>query len=79
MLMQNQLEVNAQRLTCLDKLTAALPGVMVHESAKWNAVDAQGALSMKIKRLMALGIALRASGWVHAVLELRVQDAARSD
>lgn len=58
--MQSQLEVNAQRLKYLNKLNAALPDVMVHESAKWDAVYAQGALSTKVKRLMALGIALRA-------------------
>ena len=58
--MKSQLEVNAARLTYLEKLNAALPDVMAHESAKWDSVYADGALSTRVKRLMALGIALRA-------------------
>ena len=37
-----------------------LPDLMIHESAKWDEVYKDGALSAKVKRLMALGIALRA-------------------
>ena len=58
--MQSQLEVNARRLKYLDKLDEALPEVMVHESAKWDCVYAEGALGTEVKHLMALGIALRA-------------------
>jgi len=58
--MRSQLEVNASRLEYLDKLNKALPEVMTHESAKWDSVYAEAALSTKVKRLVALGIALRA-------------------
>ena len=58
--MNTQLEINEQRLKYLEILNQALPEVMVHESAKWDAVYKPGALGTKVKRLMALGIALRA-------------------
>lgn len=58
--MESQLEVNRERLKYLEKLDQELPNLMVHESAKWDEVYKEGALSTKIKRLMALGIALRA-------------------
>jgi AhpD family alkylhydroperoxidase len=58
--MQTHLEINEQRLKYLEILNRALPEVMVHESAKWDAVYKEGVLSTKVKRLMALAIALRA-------------------
>ena len=58
--MESQLEVNEERLKYLEKLNQELPDLMIHESAKWDEVYKDGALSAKVKRLMALGIALRA-------------------
>ena len=58
--MTSELEVNEERLRYLEKLNQELPDLMVHESAKWDEVYKEGALSTKVKRLIALGIALRA-------------------
>lgn len=58
--MASVLEVNEERLKFIEKLNQELPDLMVHESAKWDEVYKEGALSTKVKRLMALGIALRA-------------------
>ena len=58
--MKNQLEINEERLKLLEKFNQELSDLMVPESAKWEIVYKDGALSHKVKRLMALGIALRA-------------------
>jgi len=58
--MESQLELNEERLRLFEKFNQALPDLMVPESAKWEVVYKDGALSRKVKRLMALGIALRA-------------------
>jgi len=58
--MENQLEINEERLKLLEIFNQELPDLMVPESAKWDVVYKDGALSAKVKRLMALGIALRA-------------------
>jgi AhpD family alkylhydroperoxidase len=58
--MESQLKANEERLKYLAKIKQELPDLMVHESAKWDEVYKDGALSTKVKRLMALGIALRA-------------------
>jgi AhpD family alkylhydroperoxidase len=58
--MESQLELNQERVKYLEKLKQELPDLMIHESAKWKEVYKDGALSAKVKRLMALGIALRA-------------------
>ncbi len=58
--MSSELEFNKERLKYLEKLNQELPDLMVHESAKWDEVYKEGALSTKVKCLMALGIALRA-------------------
>ena len=58
--MESQLELDKERLKYLEKIHQELPDLMVHESAKWDEVYKDGALSAKFKRLMALGIALRA-------------------
>ena len=57
--MESLVETNKERLKYLEKLNQQLPEVMAHESDKWDEVYKEGALSTKIKRLMALGIALR--------------------
>ena len=58
--MESQIEINNERLKLLEKFNQELPDLMVPESAKWEVVYKDGALSCKVKRLMALGIALRA-------------------
>ena len=58
--MESQLQLNEERLKLLDKFGQALPDLMVPESAKWEVVYKDGALSLKVKRLMALAIALGA-------------------
>ncbi len=58
--MENQLEINEERLKLLEKFNQELPNLMVPESAKWEVVYKDGALSYKVKQLIALGIALRA-------------------
>ena len=58
--MESQLALNEERLKYLEALNRQLPDLMVHETAKWDEVYKEGALSTKVKRLMALGIALRA-------------------
>ena len=58
--MENQVELNEERVKLLDKLKETFPELMVPESAKWGVVYKEGALSNKVKRLIALGIALRA-------------------
>jgi AhpD family alkylhydroperoxidase len=60
MVMQTVREANEVRLKYLKKLNDELPEVVAHEKKKWEAVYRDGALSSKIKRLMALAIALRA-------------------
>ena len=58
--MESQIEINEERLKLLETFNKELPDLMVPESAKWEVVYKDGALSTKVKRLMALGIALRA-------------------
>jgi len=58
--MESQIELNNERIKLLDKFKQALPDLMVPESAVWDVVYKDGALSNKVKRLIALGIALRA-------------------
>ncbi|MDY6790423.1 MAG: carboxymuconolactone decarboxylase family protein [Thermodesulfobacteriota bacterium] len=65
--MESQMEVNEERLKYLEKINQELPDLMIHESAKWDEVYKDGALSTKVKRLMALGIALRAR-CVHCIV-----------
>ena len=57
--MESQIELNNERKELVAKLKQALPAVMAAESAVGNVVYQDGALSTKVKRLIALGIALR--------------------
>ena len=58
--MENQVELNEERVKLLDKFKKVFSELMVPESTKWEVVYREGALSSKVKRLIALGIALRA-------------------
>jgi len=57
--MESQLELDKERLELLDKLRQAAPDLMAKEEAVHNSVYTDGVLSQKVKRLIALGIALR--------------------
>ncbi len=58
--MESQLELEAERVKLVDKLRQALPDLTTREAAVVDGVYRDGALSHKVKRLIALGIALRA-------------------
>ena len=57
--MESQVELNEERIKLLDKFRQALPDLRVAQSAVSEVVYKDGALSGKVKRLMALAIALR--------------------
>lgn len=59
-ILESQIELNDERKELLEKFKQELPDLIVPESAKWEVVYKDGALSCKVKRLIALGIALRA-------------------
>jgi AhpD family alkylhydroperoxidase len=58
-IMESQMELNKERKELVDKLRQALPAVMAAKDAVGDVVYSDGALSTKVKRLIALGIALR--------------------
>jgi AhpD family alkylhydroperoxidase len=59
--MESQLELNEERSRIRDKLLQLAPNVMKSELGQVDIVYQDGALSKKMKRLIALGIALRAT------------------
>jgi AhpD family alkylhydroperoxidase len=58
--MENQLELNEERMRLLEKFKQNLPEVMDAEYKFLDLIYKDGALSVKMKRLLALAIALRA-------------------
>ena len=58
--MESQVELNNERKQLFEKFGQALPDVMNAEAGVSNVVYKDGALSTKVKRLIAMGIALRA-------------------
>ena len=58
--MESQIELNDERIKLLEKFKQALPDLTVPEYATLDVVYKDGALSNKVKRLIALAIALRA-------------------
>jgi len=58
--MESQLELNDERMKLFDKYGQALPALKVAQDSVRAEVYKDGALSVKVKRLMSLGIALRA-------------------
>ena len=58
--MGTQMEHNENRLKYLAVLKEQMPDLVKIESEKWDEVYRDGALDSKTKRLIALGIALRA-------------------
>ena len=65
--MGSQLELNQKRLNLLDKFRQAVPDFVVSEKSVNDKAYADGALGAKVKRLIALGIALRA-GCINCIL-----------
>ena len=57
--MESQIELNKDRMALLDKFKEALPDLAVPQSAVGEVVYKDGALIGKVKRLIALAIALR--------------------
>jgi len=58
--MESQLELNNDRKQLLEKFKQALPELMDAQTGVGNVVYKDGALTTKVKRLIALAIALRA-------------------
>ncbi|MBN1862455.1 MAG: carboxymuconolactone decarboxylase family protein [Dehalococcoidales bacterium] len=58
--MESQVKLNNDRLELLDRLKQVAPDLVDAEWQFLNTVYRDGALSSKMKRLIALGIALRA-------------------
>jgi len=58
--MESQVELNNERKQLLEKLRQALPDVISTETGVSDVVYKNGVLSTKVKRLIAMGIALRA-------------------
>ena len=58
--MESQLELNNERKQLLEKFKQALPDLMDAQFGVGNVVYKDGALTTKVKRLIALAIALRA-------------------
>lgn len=65
--MENQMKLNEERLELLAKLKELLPDFMSAEYAVIDLTYKDGALSRKIKRLMALALALK-GGTTNCVL-----------
>jgi AhpD family alkylhydroperoxidase len=57
--MENQTQLNQERIELLEKLSGAIPNFTAAESELLNLAYADGALSGKVKRLMAMTIALK--------------------
>ena len=57
--MESQLELNNKRKQLLEKFKQALPDLMDAQFSVGNVVYKDGALTTKVKRLIALAIALR--------------------
>lgn len=70
--MESQLELEDERVKLVDKLRQALPDLMAAKAAVTDGVYKDGALSHKVKRLIALGIALRA-GCTNCILHHTMQ------
>jgi len=58
--MESQVELNNERKQLVEKFRQALPDVMNAEAGVSDVVYKNGALSTKVKRLIAMAIALRA-------------------
>ena len=59
--MESQVEINEERLRLRDKLHQLSPDLMKSVTGQVDLVYKEGALSTKVKRLIALGIGMRAT------------------
>jgi len=59
--MESLVEINKERIRLRDKLQQLSPGLMKSVTGQVDMVYKEGALSTKVKRLIALGIAMRAT------------------
>jgi AhpD family alkylhydroperoxidase len=57
--MENQTQLNAERKELLGKFRAVAPKFMAAESSVFEIAYTEGALSRKVKRLIAMAIALK--------------------
>jgi AhpD family alkylhydroperoxidase len=57
--MENQVQLNAERIELLGKFREAVPQFMAAEAGVVEIAYEEGALSSKIKRLIALAVALK--------------------
>jgi AhpD family alkylhydroperoxidase len=65
--LENQVELNEERIRVLDKFKEAYPGINHAMDGVRTEVYKDGALTLKVKRLISLAIALRA-GCVNCIL-----------
>jgi len=79
--MENQLEFYDESAKYRAKFQEALPGVMAAHTAFSDEVYKDGALSLKVKRLIALAVALRAgcTGCIIAQTKRAVEAGATKD
>jgi len=70
--MESQLKLDEERLELVDKLRQAAPDLMTKEVAVLDSIYTDGALSHKVKRLIALGIALRV-GCINCILHHTIE------
>jgi alkylhydroperoxidase/carboxymuconolactone decarboxylase family protein YurZ len=57
--MENQVQLNAERIELLNKFKEAIPQFMAAEAEVIELAYKEGALSSKIKRLIAMAVALK--------------------
>ena len=57
--MENQVQLNAERIELLNKFKEAVPQFMAAEAEVVELAYKEGALSSKIKRLIAMAVALK--------------------
>ena len=57
--MENQVQLNAERIELLGKFKEAVPQFMAAEAEVIKTAYAEGALSSKVKRLIAMAVALK--------------------
>ena len=70
--MENQLKLDDERVKLVEKLTEAIPDLMDKEFAVLGEIYKDGALSHKVKRLIALAIGLRV-GCINCILHHTIE------
>lgn len=57
--MENQTQLNKERMELFEKLTGAIPEFAAAEAGVWDIAYSDGAVSSKVKRLVAMALALK--------------------